>query len=333
MKIYLQNIVITYLVIILNTSLSGNIPELTYNTFNHYYDNSLNLSEYKNQIIYPNDIDKDIIFLKDTTLAVDLNCKAEKVQLEFPNIIVGVGEYLYKNWEYVLRDFLTGDTIQYSYNFTPKPGAGKKGQKQKDGYKSYTLGNVRILAPLSVGHYQLIRYFKYENGTITTAVQNIYVRDLTPPTPLLVDIANINLVDGKSEIKAKWFDKGGCLGKCLSSFDNCKNCDLLFFTFTNVLPDLESDPEKAIAQSNSDGRIYFNPISGEIMDKSDYDKGIADAFYPNQNTTSRVFLAENFTEDKTNFMINIFVWDELSMDNSFGDRNYDFRKVKILFNL
>lgn len=277
---------------------------------------------------------KEIILelnLEDTVFIANKKCSADKIILSLPKTMENFDIRSIKNWQYLLIDILTGDTIQFSYNYFPEPKYGKMGNKKKDGYKDSDVGNVNVLKPMKVGRYQLIRFFDLNTGEHITINQNIIIKDVIAPIPVLVDIASVVMKEGKVELKARWFDKGGCGKDCIASFDNCGGKEQLIFTFTSMLPDIESNPVEFGTQIINSGRVFFDPKDGSIMTEADYNNGTAHAFYSSENTTSRLFLAHKMNKEITQYEITIFVWDEFSIDESFGDRNYSYKEVSINF--
>lgn len=260
---------------------------------------------------------------------VSSKCKENKLFFSFPN---GVLEKQYNdNWKYVLINMETLDTVQYSFNFSPKPKKGMAGKRKKDGYGKNHEGDVNVLKPLSPGKYLLLRYFENIKKDNVLVSQTIIIRDNIPPTPILVDIATIVMENGKCEIKARWFDKGGCGNGCISSFDNCTESKNLIFTFTDMLPDTIYDKSIWKEQLQLFGKIYFNPIDGKIMTEVDFNKGMAHAWDPEKKTTSRVFLSEKINKEIPGYKIKVYVWDEFSVDENYKHKDYNFEEIEILF--
>lgn len=277
------------------------------------------------------DTNKQIIYLKDTVFIARKNCSIKGMFLTLPKKqeFFKIGDL--NSWQYLLINVLTGDTIQYSNNYLPKPIKGKQGKIEKDLFTSKNFGNIKVLEPLKVGSYMCVRDFNLKNGISVEMIQIVFIKDIVPPTPVLVDIATAVINEGKVELKARWFDKGGCGEGCVASFDNCTDKEFLIYTFTNKLPDIENNPKEYVSQLMTNNKIFFNPNDGSIMNENDYMRGIAHAWIPSEGTSSRIFLAEKMNRDITNYKIKVYVWDAYSMDENFGDKNFNFGEVTIIF--
>jgi hypothetical protein len=278
------------------------------------------------------DTNKQIIYLEDTVFIASKNCSTKGMLLTLPKKqeYFKIGEL--NSWQYLLINVLTGDTIQYSYNYLPTPITGKQGKMEKDGFMTKNYGNIKVLEPMKVGRYLCIRDFNLKNGISVEMIQIVFIKDIVPPTPVLVDIATAVINEGKVELIASWFDKGGCGEGCVASFDNCTDKEFLIYTFTNKLPDIENNPKEYVSQLMTNNKIFYNPNDGSIMNENDYMRGIAHAWIPSEGTSSRIFLAEKMNRDITQYKIKVYVWDEYSTDENFGDKNFNFGEVTIIFN-
>jgi len=235
------------------------------------------------------------------------------------------------NWQYILIDIKTADAIQYSYNYMPKPNYGRKGNSKKDGYSVGNIGNIHVLKPMKVGIYLLVRYFERNDKKVIELNQVIFINEIIPPTPVLVDYSTVLFTEGRIELKARWFDKGGCGEGCVASYDNCTEKNELKFTFSEKFPKSESDPDVFVKQLIQFNRVFFNPETGAIMTENDYNKGTAHAWIPNENTSSRIFLAEKMNKDITQYKIKVLLWDNSAENDSYIEKNFNFGEVKIEF--
>ncbi|HHH54432.1 MAG TPA: T9SS type A sorting domain-containing protein, partial [Bacteroidetes bacterium] len=163
--------------------------------------------------------------------------------------------------------------------------------------------------------------------------QYFQVVDKKAPTPVMVDIATALMTNCMVELCAKQFDKGGCDGNCISSYDNCTYSSDLYFTFSNVLPQLDVNPAKWQHQFNKYGRYFYDPVSGQISTEEKYLFGEAYAWDPENRTSCRVFGIdrEGNGPDLTN-AVEVYVWDQFAMNDDCDDNNYDFAVVILTLN-
>jgi hypothetical protein len=138
--------------------------------------------------------------------------------------------------------------------------------------------------------------------------------------------------NGMVELKARWFDKGGCGDGCISSFDNCTPQSDLYFTFTPMIPNLWVEPTKWAQQFAQYGRNYFDPTTGAISTEAKYFTGAAHAWYPQSRSSQRVFLCDYVEAANYSTTIQIYVWDQFALNGDCDDRNYDFANVIVNFN-
>lgn len=271
------------------------------------------------------------IILPDTIIVSKKKCNVEDVEIYLPKSIPDFDINDVENWQYVLIDTFTGDTIQFSHNYLPKPKHGVKGNKKKDGYSEGKIGNIHVLKPMNIGIYFLVRSFDTNEGKLVELNQMLFINEIIPPTPVLVDYSAATFSDGKIELKARWFDKGGCGKGCIASYDNCTDKEGLKFTFSNKLPAIDNDSNEYVNQLIQFNKVFFNPQNGAIMTENDYNRGIAHAWIPQENTSSRIFVAEKMNKDVTQYKIKVFVWDSSAENESFKEKNFSFGEVKIEF--
>jgi hypothetical protein len=134
------------------------------------------------------------------------------------------------------------------------------------------------------------------------------------------------------ELKARWFDKGGCGDGCISSFDNCTDKSELYFTYTPMIPNLWVEPSKWTNQLAQYGRNFFDPITGAISTEAKYLTGVAHAWYPESRSSSRVFLCTYVEQDNSYSTVPVYVWDQFALNGTCDDKNYDFANVIVNFN-
>ena len=122
--------------------------------------------------------------------------------------------------------------------------------------------------PAIAGNYKVTWTVGDGCGNATTKYQYFTIADKKAPTPLMVDIATAIMENGMVELKARWFDKGGCGDGCISSFDNCTPQSDLYFTFTPMIPNLWVEPTKWAQQFAQYGRNFFDPTTGANKHRS-----------------------------------------------------------------
>ncbi|MGE5355034.1 MAG: T9SS type A sorting domain-containing protein [Deltaproteobacteria bacterium] len=233
------------------------------------------------------------------------------------------------NWKYIVTDLITNDTIQFSYNYLPKPTQGVSGDKAYDLLDQVKISKIRLVVPLWINNYKVTWTAWDGKGLIFSKDQYITVKDKKAPTPLLVDFAVIEPDDGIYEMQAKSLDKGGCGAGCISSFDNCTPQSELYFTFTPVLPKLSENPEIWQAYYEKHGFYSFDPETGDfIIDDFGYElykAGRAHRWWINSNSSSKTFSIDNDNGKKTR----VYVWDQFAINESRNDNNYSYAEVLI----
>ncbi len=236
------------------------------------------------------------------------------------------------NWKYIVTNMDTWETIQYSYNYTPHPAQGRKGNRNRDNLDQTADASLTILDPLPIGNYRVIWTVGDGCGNATSATQYFTVADKKAPTPVFVDLATAVMNNGMVELTARSFDKGGCGNGCISSFDNCSDSYHLYFTFTNVLPKLYYQPAKWQHQFNQYGRYFFDPATGDISTEAAYLSGDADAWLPDLRTSQRAYLCDYEAGSDYTKTIKVYVWDQFALDEGCDDGNYEFANVEVNFN-
>jgi len=236
------------------------------------------------------------------------------------------------NWKYIVTNMDTWETIQYSYNYTPKPAQGVKGNKNRDNIDNTADAYLILLEPLPVGNYRVTWTVGDGCGNATSKNQFFTVADKKPPTPLFVDLATAVMTNGMVELTARSFDKGGCDNGCLSSYDNCTPKTGLYFTFSPFLPKFEVEPLKWEHQLNQYGMNFFDPATGLISTFAAYANGDADAWIAASHTSQRRYLCDYVQNANYTKTIQVYVWDKFANNNSCDDGNYDFASVEINFN-
>jgi hypothetical protein len=141
----------------------------------------------------------------------------------------------------------------------------------------------------------------------------------------MVDIATAMMTDCSVEVCAIQFDKGGCDGNCISSYDNCTYSSDLYFTFSPVLPQLEINAYKWQKQFNKYGRYFYDPVTGLISTEEKYLFGEAFAWDPERRTSCRIYgLDRDGKAPELVQAVEIYVWDQFAMNEDCDDNNYDF---------
>jgi hypothetical protein len=282
------------------------------------------------QILMVTDFIPPTITLEDQCVATD-DCYAYNVTMEASATDSCNVEQKFW-WKYIVTNMDTWETVQYSYNYTPRPETGRKGSRSKDDLDKTIDAKLVILDPLPKGNYRVTWTVGDGCGNANSKNQYFTVADKKAPTPVMVDIASAVMVNGMVELKARSFDKGGCDFGCLSSFDNCTDKEGLFFTFTDQIPHLWDNPLKWQKQYNKYGRNFFDPATGNISTESNYLNGIADAWLPAERTAQRAFLCTYVEEGNATQTIQIYVWDEFAYNEECNDGNYDFANVLLNLN-
>jgi hypothetical protein len=232
------------------------------------------------------------------------------------------------NWKYIVINEDTWDTIQYSYNYIPRPASGIKGKRSKDKLDKTSTGELTVLSPLHMGNYRIEWTVGDGCGNANSKNQYITVVDRKAPTPIMVDIASaISSSDKTLILTARSFDKGGCGDGCLSSYDNCTEKEDLYFTYSPVLPRFDIDPQKWKKQFNKYGKNFFDPETGMISTESRYYAGSADAWIKELNTAERANWCNYIENDTIPITIQVYVWDQYAFNTDCDDNNYDFANV------
>ena len=233
------------------------------------------------------------------------------------------------NWKYIVTNMDTWETVQYSYNYTPRPEQGRKGKKSKDDLDRTQVGKLLILDPLPIGNYRVTWTVGDGCGNANSVNQYFEVADKKAPTPIMVDIATAVMQNGMVELKARTFDKGGCDNGCISSLDNCTPKDGLYFTFTDHIPHLWENPLKWAKQYAKYGRYFFDPTSGAISTENAYFNGTAHAWLPGLRTSQKAFICSSYDETGVvTTTIKVYVWDKFDdATDKCDDNNFDYANV------
>lgn len=235
----------------------------------------------------------------------------------------------YFNWKYIIVNLNTFDTIQYSFNYTPEPTQGIKGEKIKDNLVRTSKGELLVLDPLPMGEYKVIWKVGDGCGNASSTTQFFEVVDKKSPTPILVDIATVVMQNGKVELRAITFDKGDCGLGCLASVDNCTPKSGLLFTFSDKIPHLWEDSLKWSKQYVKYKQYFFDPNTGNISTESKYLKGKADAWLPESRTSKRVFICDSMNGTQN---LPIYVFDKFDDSTDKCDNNnFDYANVELFF--
>ncbi len=237
------------------------------------------------------------------------------------------------NWKYLVLNMDTWDTIQYSYNYTPRPQSGRKGSRSKDNLDRTSDASLVILDALPGGTYKVEWTVGDGCGNANTTDQYFRVVDKKAPTPVMVDIATAMMTNCSVEVCANWFDKGGCDGSCISSYDNCTDKEDLYFTFSAVLPKLDINPWKWQKQLNKYGRYFYDPVTGLISTEEKYLFGEAFAWDPEKKTSCRIYgIDREGNAPELVIAVDIYVWDQFAENEDCDDNNYDFATAILTLN-
>jgi subtilisin-like proprotein convertase family protein len=234
------------------------------------------------------------------------------------------------DWQYVIHDMTTWEVVQYSFNNLEYQGVnyqgGEKGKASKDELIHRESANLTILPSLAIGKYRVTWTVSDGCGNTTQVYQDVEVSDKKAPTPFLVDIATALMSNCMVEVWAVDLDKGACDGDCLASFDNCS--EVLYFTYTPLLPLLDNSWNLDVH-----GLYYYDPLTGVKSTREKYLYGEALGWDPERKSSVRVFgLDRDGNAPEPSYDVEVFVWDEFSMDESCNDNNYDFAVVHIELN-
>ena len=237
-------------------------------------------------------------------------------------------------WKYKVENLdCDCEPIQVSYNYYPKPATAKVGKRNLDRLDKVKEAKLVMLDPLPEGNYKVTWTVGDGCGNATTSEQIFTVVDKKAPTPVLVNISTATMTNCMVEVCAITFDKGGCNGNCISSFDNCTPKEELYFTFGPVLPKLYEDPVKWENQYKKYGRYFYDPVTGLISTEEKYLKGEAYAWDPERKTTCRVFTSTQLASEADHTQIlEVYVWDQFAENELCDDNNYDFGVVVLSIN-
>lgn len=235
-------------------------------------------------------------------------------------------------WKYIVVNMDTWETVQVSYNYVPKPQGVTVGKRSEDKLDKVKEAKLVIQDPLPIGNYRVTWTVGDGCGNANSKDQFFTVADKKAPTPVMVDIATAIMENNMVELKARWFDKGGCGDGCISSWDNCTPQSGLFFTFTPMLPNLADNPTKWAQQFAQYGRNFFDPATGAISTEAKYLAGTAHAWYPQSRSSSRVWLCDWVEVGDIYETVQIYVWDQFALDADCDDRNFDYANVIVNFN-
>ncbi len=269
---------------------------------------------------------------EDQCIGFTEGCFAEAVKLHaFASDSCNTNEEYW--WKYVVINMDNWDTIQYSYNYLPKPLTGVKGTRSRDKLDKTATSTLELLNPIPGGIYKVVWTVGDGCGNANKAEQIFTVVDRKAPTPVMVNIATSTMVNCQLEVCAIMFDKGGCNGSCISSFDNCTPKEELYFTFTPVLPKLYIDPVKWANQYSKYSRYFYDPVTGLISTEDKYLHGEALAWDPVRKTSCKFFGigSDGYGPDHTQ-ILEVYVWDKFAANEDCDDNNYDFAVVVLSIN-
>lgn len=269
---------------------------------------------------------------EDQCIGFTEGCFAEAVKLHaFASDSCNTNEEYW--WKYVVINMDNWDTIQYSYNYLPKPLTGVKGTRSRDKLDKTATSTLELLNPIPGGIYKVVWTVGDGCGNANKAEQVFTVVDRKAPTPVMVNIATSTMVNCELEVCAIMFDKGGCNGNCISSFDNCTPNEELYFTFTPVLPKLYIDPVKWANQYSKYGRYFYDPVTGLISTEDKYLHGEALAWDPIRKTSCKFFGigSDGYGPDHTQ-ILEVYVWDKFAANEDCDDNNYDFAVIVLSIN-
>ncbi|MBK7095713.1 MAG: lamin tail domain-containing protein [Saprospiraceae bacterium] len=237
-------------------------------------------------------------------------------------------------WKYKVEDLdCVCEPIQVSYNYYPKPPTALVGKRSLDKLDKVKEAKLVMLSSLKEGHYKVTWTVGDGCGNATTAEQVFTVVDKKAPTPILVNLATATMMNCMVEICAIMFDKGGCNGNCISSFDNCTPQSELYFTFGPVLPKLYVDEVKWQNQYNKYGKYFYDPVTGAISTEEKYLFGEAYSWDPVRKTSCRIIGIDRLGNgpDLTQ-VLEVYVWDKFALNEECDDNNYDFGVVILSIN-
>lgn len=278
---------------------------------------------YKQVIILRDSLIPDIV-VEDQCIPTS-DCYAEEIELQA--MLLDTCLNLRYNWQYIIVNIDTGDTIQYSYNYLPIPSTGTKGDQFKDNLDNTNSAKLVISDKLSKGNYEVTWRIINDFEDTNSAQQNLDVVDNTSPIPVIADNTILNTDNGMVEISAIEFDLGDCYTGCISSLDNCTFKDDLIFTFTDKLPEIWEDTMEWNTQFQNYGLYYFDALSGKISTKEKYLNGEADAYLPQNKSSKRIVQCLN--NSVKNLPGKIFVWDQFAYDDNCDQNNFGYSNLHI----
>ena len=237
------------------------------------------------------------------------------------------------NWQYIVKNYKTGDIIQYSYNYQPVPDSGKKGNNNLDNLEHTMNAELTILDSLPVGEY-------YVEWTVFDSLRNAHpgtqyfrIYDTEPP---VIDINHYEIINGFNLVEAISFDKGYA-SNSLATYDNCKAAEELYFTFSPVLPKLDDTPEQWAKQFNKYGTYYYDANTGNISTQTAFLNGTAYGWNNELKSsfTSKAALCETIFNQGPPYNVphylKIYVWDDYD-NQEFCDWN-SYSVDSVLLNL
>ncbi|HHH54894.1 MAG TPA: hypothetical protein ENK91_14625, partial [Bacteroidetes bacterium] len=228
------------------------------------------------------------------------------------------------NWQYVVRDFYTDEIIQYSYNYIPVPTTGVQGDKNLDILDHTMNAELSILDSLSIGEY-------YVDWTVYDSLRNPYsgsqyfkIYDTEPP---VLDIYQVKSIHSLDNIYAISFDKGYDSG-ILATFDNCKESEELYFTFSPVLPKFNNHPDRWNQQYDKYGSYFYDIETGNISSKDQFHSGQAFGWDPDlkssfttKNALCNIIVDNNFNYNWP-YYLKIYAWDDFNESNDCDWNSY-----------
>ena len=242
-------------------------------------------------------------------------------------------------WKYIIMNMDTWEVVQYSYSYEPRPQTGRRGTQTEERTKlsKVKTAELTILDPLPIGTYKVIWTVGDGCGNATSKEQTVVVADKKAPTPILVDIATAVMENGMVALKANWFDKGGCGDGCISSFDNCTPSELLYFTYTEMLPNLWNNPAQWNNYYNTHGFMTFNPVTGAFVNDPapnypQYNAGTAHRWHPESRSSSKVFICDYEYGQNIYETVQVYVWDKFALNDDCDDNNYEWANVILNMN-
>ncbi len=228
-------------------------------------------------------------------------------------------------WKYIVTNLKNDKVLQYSYNYTPVPQTGEIGDHTLDKINQTFEAHIVILSSLELGEYRADWTLTINDEYSVEKAQYFEVVDNVAPTPDLY----YSIEKNSSYLEARDFDKGDC-DNCIASKDNCS--DRVFFTFSDKLPDFDSDPNKWEKQFFEYGKYFFDPKSGQISTEQSFLDSKADAWIPERSTAAKAITCDMLHYYK-NKDLNIYVWDEFLENDDKNYNNFSIQKVYLQANI